>query len=580
MRYFFTLLLSLIALSLTAQRHDAIWFFGGGGGAQSLPNDSFGISIISFGTLNEPSIEVNQDYTVNFNGINTTMCDSSGALKFYTNGVRVYNTKHLYMQNGDGMVSNGSSEGYRLPQSVSAMPYPGHPGQYILITIEDYNNDAVGHKLYYHVVDMAADGGLGRVTVKRQLLVQDSLTWGQIAAVKHANGRDWWFIVARHDSNQYYIGYISPSGVHVRMDTVGEKIFTGGGAVCFSPDGRYHIRVDHKTFSSYPTINIFDFDRCSGVMSNQRSHELYNPQHFVAGTVVSPDSRYLYVTDDRIVYQYDLQASDVFATETVVAEWDGSLYLGFWPTDFYQGQVGPDGRVYVNTSNSSVSMHRIDFPNRKGAACRFMQNAVQLPTDFRYEMPNHPNYRLGPLDGSSCDSLGIDNLPQAAWRWDQEYDSLPLQISFSDFSYYAPTQWYWRFGDGQVSQDTAPVHTYAAAGMYEVCLVVQNTYGADTLCRTVNVGVSSVNDQQTAAFEVEAWPNPFGSYLNLSPEGGGVDYLRAEARLYDVQGRLVAKTSWQGAQLRWELDGLPAGMYLYEVRTDRGRVFRGKALKY
>ncbi|MBN8682747.1 MAG: PKD domain-containing protein [Chitinophagales bacterium] len=580
MRQLFTLLLLLIPFFTYAQRHDNIWFFGGGGGAQSLPNDSFGISILNFGEYDSPLIEVNQEYTVNFYGINTTVCDSNGLLQFYTNGVRVYNTNHVYMSNGDGLVSNGASDGYRLPQSVSAMPYPGHPGQYILIAIEDFNNDAVGHKLFYHIIDMHAENGLGKVILKRQLLVQDSLTWGQIAAVKHANGRDWWFIVARNDSNEYYIGSITPSGVQVRLDTVGDKILTGGGAVCFSPDGRYHIRADSKG-AIYPvTVNIFDFDRCSGVLSHQRRHSLYNPQHFVIGTVVSPDSRYLYVTDDRIVYQYDLQAPDVFATETVVAEWDGFKYAGIWPTDFYQGQNGPDGRIYVNTSNSSRSMHRIRFPNRKGKACQFVQNDMKYFTSFRYEMPNHPNYRLGPLDGSSCDTLGIDNLPLAAWRWEQEYDSLPLRISFSDFSYYAPEQWYWDFGDGQVSQDTSPVHVYAQSGIYEVCLVVQNTYGADTLCRLVNVEVSSVNDAQEQPFEVSAWPNPFSRELVLSPEGGGVDYVRAEAQLYDVQGRLVARERWQGPQLRWDLSGLPPGLYLYTVRTDRGRVFWGKAVKY
>ena len=579
MRQFFTLLLLLIPFFTYAQRHDNIWFFGGGGGYPGAQADSFGLSIFNF---NDDDLNITSNFnpTVVFYGINTTVCDSNGLLQFYTNGVRVYNTNHVYMSNGDGLVSNGASDGYRLPQSVSAMPYPGHPGQYILIAIEDFNNDAVGHKLFYHIIDMQAENGLGKVILKRQLLVQDSLTWGQIAAVKHANGRDWWFIVARHDSNEYYIGSITPSGVQVRLDTVGDKIFTGGGAVCFSPDGRYHIRADSKG-AIYPvTVNIFDFDRCSGVLSHQRSHQLYNPQHFLCGTVVSPDSRYLYVTDDRIVYQYDLQAPDVFATETVVAEWDGSKYFGIWPIDFYLGQNGPDGRIYVNSSSSSKSMHRIRFPNRKGKACQFVQNDIKTPTIFRYQMPNHPNYRLGPLDGSSCDTLGIDNLPLAAWRWEQEYDSLPLRISFSDFSYYAPEQWYWDFGDGQVSQDTSPVHVYAQSGIYEVCLVVQNTYGADTLCRLVNVEVSSVNDSQEQPFEVSAWPNPFSRELVLSPEGGGVDYVRAEAQLYDVQGRLVARERWQGPQLRWDLSGLPPGLYLHTVRTDMGRVFWGKAVKY
>ncbi|MBP9136999.1 MAG: T9SS type A sorting domain-containing protein, partial [Flavobacteriales bacterium] len=43
-------------------------------------------------------------------------------------------------------------------------------------------------------------------------------------------------------------------------------------------------------------------------------------------------------------------------------------------------------------------------------ACDFQQHAIELPTYNFNSLPNHPNYHLGPIDGSVCDSLGINTL--------------------------------------------------------------------------------------------------------------------------------------------------------------------------
>ena len=63
-----------------------------------------------------------------------------------------------------------------------------------------------------------------------------------------------------------------------------------------------------------------------------------------------------------------------------------------------------------------------------------------------------PNYRLGPLNSSPCDTLGINNVPVANFRID---DSLNLfSRYFYDLSYHEPAEWLWDFGDGTTSKDT------------------------------------------------------------------------------------------------------------------------------
>lgn len=45
--------------------------------------------------------------------------------------------------------------------------------------------------------------------------------------------------------------------------------------------------------------------------------------------------------------------------------------------------------------------------------------------------------------------------------------------------------WFWDFGDGQTSNDPNPVHNYARAGVYEVCLTVIRRVGNQTCCKKV-----------------------------------------------------------------------------------------------
>jgi hypothetical protein len=59
-------------------------------------------------------------------------------------------------------------------------------------------------------------------------------------------------------------------------------------------------------------------------------------------------------------------------------------------------------------------------------------------------------------------------------------------VTFSDSSAHA-SSWWWDFGDGFFSNIQNPVHTYAANGIYQVCLKVQDSCGYDSICKIVHV---------------------------------------------------------------------------------------------
>ncbi|AKB28205.1 cell surface protein [Methanosarcina siciliae T4/M] len=63
----------------------------------------------------------------------------------------------------------------------------------------------------------------------------------------------------------------------------------------------------------------------------------------------------------------------------------------------------------------------------------------------------------------------------------------PLNVSFSDTSTGTPDTWYWDFGDGEISNEQNPVHTYVSAGNYTACLTVNNANGTDSKLVTISV---------------------------------------------------------------------------------------------
>ncbi len=67
--------------------------------------------------------------------------------------------------------------------------------------------------------------------------------------------------------------------------------------------------------------------------------------------------------------------------------------------------------------------------------------------------------------------------PQAAFNAIPRTGAAPLVVYFADQSSYNPTNWLWDFGDGTVSTDQHPVHTYQNTGSYTVQLTVTNAAG-------------------------------------------------------------------------------------------------------
>ncbi|MCX6693839.1 MAG: PKD domain-containing protein [Methanomicrobiales archaeon] len=69
--------------------------------------------------------------------------------------------------------------------------------------------------------------------------------------------------------------------------------------------------------------------------------------------------------------------------------------------------------------------------------------------------------------------------PKADLSSDSRSGAQPFKVQFTDRSTGGPTSWQWDFGDGSISTQRNPSHTYAVPGTYTVTLKVSNPFGGD-----------------------------------------------------------------------------------------------------
>ena len=402
-----TIVLSCIFFSqinlCNSQGLNNFWILG-----YTFSNGTNGNSIMNFDTL--PVVPHKVDMNLNFLESNASICDMQGNLLFYTNGVKVKNRLGQTMLNGDSLnpgpyASSFQNAGLRIGQGQIIIPNPLDTNTYFLFheTIDFNGNTTRPFHLFYSTIDMTLDSGLGAVVQKNIALLSDTLITGGLTACKHANGRDWWLISHKNKSNQFYTHLITPNGiVNQNNQNIGSFLNTGGGGQsCISPNGK-----KYAFFHPLSGLDLFDFDRCIGVLSNWKHADSING--ILGGLAFSLNSKQLYVSTEMQLYQFNISdtAQSLNNLKYLVASWD-STYSPAPPfaTTFYLAQLAPDNKIYISGGNGVPILHVINYPDSIGAACNFIQHAINLPTVNAFTIPNYPNYFLGADSGSVCDTL-------------------------------------------------------------------------------------------------------------------------------------------------------------------------------
>lgn len=588
MKKLLTILLCLTHSALFGQKYDYIWMSGA-----YIPSDSsssdFAIDFIT----TPPSVYLIEDSLI-MGRSNIAISDYEGLLQFYTNGCIIRSKNNATMEGADFINlgpgnlswdqtcgSNGLGN-YRIIQGIFVLPFDNGISEIFHLQFDPFPEpySCTNVALLNTRINTIANEDMGEVIFNDSILIQGCFQTA--CANKHANGRDWWVLLPDDLSNRFYRFLSTPDGIlgpwiqEMENPIIDSFYYTGWNE--FSFNGEHFLLNDVHSGTA-----IYDFDRCTGLLSNLRFVPAETDINgFGYAAAFSPDSRFMYVVrgNFRKVEQYDLNADDLNASRTTVATWDG-FYDYFYPngplleTSFSFFQHGPDGKLYTWAGGSRF-LHSMDFPNRKGVSCNVRQRAISLPYYTFGANAYYPHYRLGPIDGSSCDTLGINNLPVALFRYDLEDTLNPQQVTFTDVSSYEPTSWHWTFGDGQTSSETNPVHTYAQGGVYEVCLVVSNAFAADTFCRQVQVGATGVHTLP-ALPHARVWPNPFSSTLNIQLPA--LVSVSPEFVLYDLYGRAVKTARLTDFDNQIPAQDLPSGLFVWQLRWNGEVTQTGKVVK-
>ncbi|MBX7243392.1 MAG: T9SS type A sorting domain-containing protein [Bacteroidia bacterium] len=402
------------------KKRDNIWCFGY---AYSPP--LFGRSIVDFSNDTAVVSYLNNPNIIRLDATNASISDTTGNLLFYTNGIKVINKTHELMENGDSLTYGHYSfehwypnYGYNTIQGAMILPVPESKDLYYVFysgwdIAPSLPEQIICPSVLYATVDMSKNGGLGKVIRKDQVLINDTIGIPNVAACRHANGRDWWLLFKGFRKHRFHRVLLTPDGfiMESSLDFGGNRMDMWSQTV-FSPDGKLFIQggLEAGTMQSPFHLHLYDFDRCTGILSNYR-HIQDNEPYLYTGCAVSPNSRYLYYSSQsNKVYQLDLQAIDVIGSRQLVAVMDtayvDSVAQIYGTAGFSTMQLGPDDKIYVNAA--SRSLHIIDSPDSAGLACNIIRQGLALPAiNQLWCIPNFPYFRLGAEVGTICDSLTV-----------------------------------------------------------------------------------------------------------------------------------------------------------------------------
>ena len=122
-------------------------------------------------------------------------------------------------------------------------------------------------------------------------------------------------------------------------------------------------------------------------------------------------------------------------------------------------------------------------------------STLQNPS-HTYAVPGNYNVCLtaddGNCQGTTCQTVTVGcAVPSPGFT----FSGTGLTVGFTNTTLGTVTSQLWDFGDGNTDTGVQPMHTYAAAGSYTVCLTTANVCGTDSICGTV-----IVCDPMAAAF--------------------------------------------------------------------------------
>ena len=428
-------LLVLLSSNLIAQNKSGNTIIFGGGGMYARYTDT-----------SKPTTGMYFAGTSKYVFVESTsnICDSAtGRMLFLTNGARLFDTLGNIIENGDSLIPHKLYTQNSIPtgnaSQCSLILPKGSNGLYYVfinaVTDSTYNNVwsagviTPADILQYDIVDMNANGGMGKVVQKNKPLITNTyLSRVGMMACRHANGYDWWLLKQGFDSNIVYKFLVTADSIFIkdtqRIAQPRFGIYDATGQNCFSSKGNKYAFASGGGGLNNNGAQIFisDFNRCTSDLGNIKIlHPPYDStltpldaifpgemDSLITGVCFSPNDSFLYVARRYNIYQYDLYEPDTILAWSHIQYGPDTTFTEF--SCYGQLLRGIDNRIIIGKSGggTGTSNSTIDYPNKKGSACGICKKCLRydLSTYASTAPSNMPDFNLG-IDSSSCWAVGI-----------------------------------------------------------------------------------------------------------------------------------------------------------------------------
>ncbi|HPW60684.1 MAG TPA: PKD domain-containing protein [Cyclobacteriaceae bacterium] len=377
------------------------------------------------------------------------VCDRNGDVIFYTDGDKVYDKTDTEIDNGIGGDPAAS-------QSSIIVPVPGDETLYYIFTTQAINGTAP-YELRYSLFDLKLNSGKGALVEKNVLLFSKS--------TERVTSNGQWVIVHEYGNNIFRSYPITQQGIgqpvysEIGSDHVFKTQQNGEGYMKIGP--RNNVAVALSTPGTSNLVELFTLNDSTGLLTNYRKIDLKEPNGQVYGIEFSPGGNKVFATvkgspTPSQIFEYFLDSLErPFFKQRINQN-----------TELGAIQLGPDGQIYT-AINGSGSLGTIQATDDTTALSTYTPAGFSLlaGTNSRLGLPNFVQIQSNAFGGPGFDFTGV---------------------CFGDSTRFAGTatdaidNFQWFFGDGGSSTEAAPVHLYAAPGLYTVSMRLTNRCSLDT----------------------------------------------------------------------------------------------------
>ncbi|MFN0215912.1 MAG: T9SS type A sorting domain-containing protein [Saprospiraceae bacterium] len=394
-----------VSVQTLAQKYDYQWPFGDG---HTISN-GFGISLLDFNN-NQVTVSPFAETDPEMSNAGSFICDENGALMLMTNNCEVYDRNFQVIEGGDSLTPGNTFNtfcadfgDYPADQSSLFLPALDNDSITYLLhkdsELSDPLQDLVSRNFYLSIIVKKPDGSFH--LKEKRLLLATNMVVNRLTACLHQDGIRWWTWAAGYNTNKFYKFLIGgpeivqgPFTQQIGIPLINQELDIG--QVAFSPNGKL-LGLNNEAHGAM----IYSFDNATGVLSDLETYA-YPNMEFAEGLVFSPNSRFLYLTAGRDLYQMDLEAPDPSVSTIHLALVSLPDETG-WPIGVGSMYPGPDCRIYIGPGTTTRYIHVIHQPDKEGLDCQFEIKAIHTPTRLEFDLPNIPMYRF---NGQCDDNIG------------------------------------------------------------------------------------------------------------------------------------------------------------------------------